>query len=251
MLRQKVCILFPLSVCCILVQATFVLAFSIPERLQFDLTWTGVKAGEAVLETRETADEIQFVSKANSAKWVSAFYYVEDVVTSTLKKVLAKDPGTGFLGMPSHFRIKVIEGKKRKDREIIFDQNAKRVTYIDHLEKGTAEFPLNNLTFDALSSFYYVRTVPLEVGKTVYVEVFDSKKLYSVEVMVLKKETIETPLGTFKTILIKPVMKSEGIFYRKGDILIWLTDDEKRLPVLVKTKVLVGSITATLVGGQY
>jgi hypothetical protein len=46
-------------------------------------------------------------------------------------------------------------------------------------------------------------------------------------------------------------MKSEGIFYKKGDILIWLTDDEKRIPVLLKTKVVVGSITATLIGGQY
>jgi hypothetical protein len=46
-------------------------------------------------------------------------------------------------------------------------------------------------------------------------------------------------------------MKSEGIFYRKGDIFIWLTDDEKRIPVMLKTKVKVGSITAGLVGGRY
>jgi len=50
-------------------------------------------------------------------------------------------------------------------------------------------------------------------------------------VQVVKKEEIETGFGTFKTILIRPVLQSEGIFSRKGDILIWLTDDAKRLPV--------------------
>ncbi len=82
-------------------------------------------------------------------------------------------------------------------------------------------------------------------------EVFDNKKLYKAEVQVVKKEEIETGFGTFKTILIRPVLQSEGIFSRKGDILIWLTDDAKRLPVLLKTKVKVGSIKATLTGGKY
>lgn len=226
-------------------------AFSIPETLKLDLTWTGIKAGEAVMEVKDNGDTVKLVSKANSANWVSKFYYVEDVVTSTLTKADPNDSGVNFLGVSSHYRIKVIEGKNRKDREIIFDQKSKKATYINHLEKEKLDFPLSTITFDALASFYYVRTLPLEVGKTVFVEVFDNKKLYSIEVQVLKKETIETDLGKFKTILIKPIMKSEGIFYRKGDILIWLTDDEKRLPVLVKTKVLIGSVKATLTGGKY
>jgi hypothetical protein len=46
-------------------------------------------------------------------------------------------------------------------------------------------------------------------------------------------------------------MKSEGIFNRKGEMLIWLTDDQKRIPVKMQTKVAVGAITATLVGGSY
>jgi hypothetical protein len=46
-------------------------------------------------------------------------------------------------------------------------------------------------------------------------------------------------------------MKSEGIFNRKGDMYIWLTDDQRRIPVRMQTKVAVGSITATLVSGTY
>lgn len=221
--------------------------FDIPEILQYNLTWTGIKAGEAVLEIKDSGSYIQFISRATSAKWVSIFYHVDDMVISTVKKGSYKN----FVGTPYNYRIKLKEGRHKRDKEIIFDHTAKKVTYINHLDREKAEFGIEDSTFDSLSSFYYIRQIPLEVGKSVFVNIFDSKKFYKVEVQVLKKESVETPLGTFKTILIKPIMKSEGVFYKKGDILIWLTDDEKRIPVLLKTKVVVGSITATLVGGQY
>ena len=68
---------------------------------------------------------------------------------------------------------------------------------------------------------------------------------------VLRREDLKTPLGQFKTVVIQPLLKSEGIFARTGDMLIWLTDDDRRIPVQMKSKVIVGSITATLTGGSY
>ncbi len=82
-------------------------------------------------------------------------------------------------------------------------------------------------------------------------DVFDSRKLWNVEVQVLRREKIKTKLGEFDTIVIKPLMKSEGIFNRKGDVYIWLTDDKKRVPVKLESKVAIGSITATLTGGTF
>jgi hypothetical protein len=80
---------------------------------------------------------------------------------------------------------------------------------------------------------------------------FDSKRLWNVEVQVLRKEKIRTELGEFNTVVIKPLMKSEGIFNKKGDMYIWLTDDQKRIPVKMQTKVAVGSVIATLVRGSF
>ncbi len=233
------------------VPASSCFAFGIPEKLRYDLTWSGIKAGEASLESADNGLYVQFISKATSAKWVSIFYRVEDSVVSTLKRGNDNSLHGVFGAAPYNYRIKLREGKHRRDKELIFDRTARKVTYINHLENERLDFSINDTTFDTLSSFYQVRKMPLEIGKPVFVEVFDSKKLYKVEVQVLRKEVLTTSLGTFNTILIKPMMKSEGIFYRKGDILIWLTDDEKRLPVLLKSKVAVGSIKATLVGGQY
>ena len=222
-------------------------AFKVPEKLQYDLTWTGLKAGEATLEVSENGTGIAITSRAVSAPWVSLFYTVEDVVVSSLRKGQLTINGVSFGAVPASYRIKIREGRHRRDKESVFDLASRKVTYTNYLDKETASFDISGTTLDPLSSFYFVRHVPLEVGRSVHVEVFDSKKFYQVEVKVLKKETIKTDLGTFNTIVIRPLLKSEGIFNRKGDVTIWLTDDERRLPVMLKTKIVVGSVKATLV----
>ncbi|MFA5353610.1 MAG: DUF3108 domain-containing protein [Thermodesulfovibrionales bacterium] len=224
-------------------------AYTMSELLRYDLTWSGIKAGEAVLELKDNGQEAQIISRANSTAFVSMFYRVEDVVIATLRK--GQSLVAGFWGVPRNYRLKTREGKQRKDKETIFDPSGRKATFINHLEPEKVDFDLDLPALDPLSCFYYIRGLPLEVGKSVYVAVFDSKKLYKAEIQVLKKEIIETSLGRFNTILIRPVMKSEGIFSRRGDILIWLTDDDKRIPVLLKTKLSVGSVKATLTGGKY
>jgi len=221
------------------------LPFAVPETLNYDLTWTGIKAGEASLEIRDEGSEMKIISTARSAKWVSMFYTVNDVVESMLSK---KNPSTG---QPVNYKINLREGRNRKNKEVIFDYRNLKALSIDYLDKERAEVEIPARVFDSLSSFYYVRTLNLEVGRSVYVTVFDNKKVWNIEVQVLRKEKIEVPAGEFNTIVIKPLMKSEGVFYRKGDIFIWLTDNEKRVPVMLKTKVKIGFITARLVGGMY
>lgn len=223
------------------------IAYTIPERLEYDLTWAGIKAGTASLEIVENGPYIQLISRAVSSQFVSVFYKVDDLAISSLKKETNK-----YLpGIPYNYKLKTSEGRHKKDKEVYFDFSTKKATYYSYLDKEQQAFDINENTMDALSCFFYVRHMPLQVGKSVFVEIFDNKKLYRAEVQVIKKEEIRLPLGTFKTILIKPVLLTEGIFSRKGDILIWLTDDEKRLPVLLTTKVKVGSIKATLTGGKY
>lgn len=222
-------------------------AFTIPEKLVFDLTWTGVKAGTATLEIVNDKEQTKIISTARSADWVSVFYKVDDRIESLLKKTR----NVSMIGLPENYRVKLREGRHRRDKEVIFDHAKRRATFIDHLGAEKKTFTIGENTLDPLSSFYYIRTMKYEVGKSVYVDIFDSKKLWIVEVQALRKEKIKTELGEFDTVVIKPLMKSEGIFNRKGDMYIWLTDDLKRIPVKMQTKVAVGSVTATLVGRTY
>jgi uncharacterized protein DUF3108 len=80
----------------------------------------------------------------------------------------------------------------------------------------------------------------------VSVPTHDNRKSYDMEVKVHKKERVEVPAGKFDCILVEPMLKSEGVFKSKGSILIWLTDDDRRIPVLVKSKVPIGSISVSL-----
>jgi len=221
-------------------------ALTVPEKLVYDMTWTGIKAGTATQEIIDEGDSIRIVSIARSADWISVFFPVEDRVESLLAKVPPPQ-----LGLPRDFRMKVREGKHRRDKEIIFDHGKGKARYIDHLNGEKVELEIGKNTYDPYSSFYYVRTLPLEVGKSVFVSLLDNKQLWNVEIQVLKKEKLDTILGKINTILIKPLMKSEGIFQKKGEIYIWLTDDARHIPVKMKTKVAIGSITATLVGGKF
>jgi hypothetical protein len=172
-------------------------------------------------------------------------------VDDRIESILSHNPSFCPIGQPVQYRIKIREGRHRRDKEVVFDRNSNKAQYRDYLKNEKKEFDVPPSVFDPISSFYYLRTLKLTVGEPVYVTIFDSKKVWNVEVQVLRRERITLPTGTFDTIVVKPNMKSEGIFYRKGEIFIWLTDDVKHIPVQLQTKVAVGHITATLVQGIY
>jgi hypothetical protein len=216
-------------------------SFIVPERLEYDLKWQGIKAGTAVLEIKEDIGGTRIVSTAKSAKFISLFYLVDDRIESVVEKGL----------YPVHYSIRLKEGRHRRDKEIIFDRKAGKARHIDHLKDEKKEIDLPDNVFDPMSGFYHMRTQKLSVGSPFFIKVFDSKRVWDMEVKVLRKERIETAIGTFDTIVVKPLMQSEGIFYRKGEILIWLTDDEKKIPVRLSSKVKIGSIVAELTGGSF
>ena len=226
--------------------ATHSVPFSIPEKFIYELTWTGIKAGTASLELRNEGEQVKIVSTAQSAPFISTFYKVDNLVESTL----LRESLESFF-QPSRYRLKIREGRYRRDKEVIFTHGNNKVVYIDHLKNEKKEIDITQPVFDPLSGFYHIRTLKLSVGQPVHLTIFDSKKVWDIEVQVLRKEKVTLPTGTVNTFVIKPMMKSEGIFSRKGEMLIWLTDDGNRIPVKMQTKVAIGSITATLVRGFY
>lgn len=222
-------------------------AFPIPERLEFEVSYTGIPAGRAVQEATMEGDELHIVSTARSAAWLKLFFPVDDRIES----ILVGTAQPHFIGVPRLYRERIREGWTRYHKEAHFDHQKLEVNTKDFLKKSETTKKISSKTYDTLSSFYFFRTISLQVGSSYFIDIFDCKKLWNTEVKVLRREEIETPLGKFKTVVIQPILKSEGIFARTGDMFIWLTDDERRIPVLMKSKVKIGSITATLVGGSY
>jgi len=85
------------------------------------------------------------------------------------------------------------------------------------------------------------------VGDTSRFAAVSGKKRYELKVLVHGKEELETAIGKVKTIKVEPVLDGDGIFNSKGRIFIWLTDDDKRIPVLMQCEIALGSIKAKLV----
>jgi hypothetical protein len=239
--------LFLFSALSVTVVAPDASAFRVPEKLVYDLTWGGIKTGTATLEITEENGLVRIVSTARSVGWVSLFYTVDDRIES----ILSAPAPHAAIGDPQRYRVRIREGRYRRNKEIVFDKSRRRAFYADNLSGDRAEIAVRPQTFDPLSSFYYFRTLTAQPGRSVFVPVVDGKKAEDVEVQVIKRERIHTKLGDFDTIVIKPLLKSEGIFNRRGDMYIWLTDDEKRIPVQMRTKVAFGRVTATLTGGEY
>jgi hypothetical protein len=222
-------------------------AFPMPERLEFEISYSGIPAGRAVQEVTMEGSEVHIVSTAKSADWLKLFFPVDDRIES----VLVKGAPPQYIGVPRLYRERIREGWTRFEKDAAFDCELLNVNTRDFLNKTETSHKITRRTFDTLSSFYYFRTVALQVGTSSFIDIFDCKNLWNTEVQVLRREQIKTPLGTFNTIVIKPLMKSAGIFARTGDMHIWLSDDERKIPLLMKSKVRIGSITVTLVGGSY
>ncbi|HEY6839279.1 MAG TPA: DUF3108 domain-containing protein [Geobacteraceae bacterium] len=217
-------------------------ALTVPEKLIYELSWTGITAGTATQEIAEEKGLLRTVSTARSADWLSVFYPIEDRIETTLSRT-----PSSHLGQPLHYHMHISEGKHRRDREINFDSHLSKAYYKDNRSGEKAVVPINDKTYDIYSSFYYIRFAPLEVGKSVFVSIIDGKEAWNLEVQVVKKEKLKTKFGTMNTFLLKPMVRKEGVFENKGDVYIWVSDDERRLPVKVQVKVVIGSITGTLV----
>ena len=104
-------------------------------------------------------------------------------------------------------------------------------------QRGYEELPSVSQPLDDASFLYFVRTVPLEVGKTYTFNRYFRPDRNPVIVKVIRKEKITVPAGTFDAIVVQPIIKSQGIFAEGGEAHMWLTDDKRHMMVQFKAKV--------------
>ncbi len=219
-------------------------AFVSGEKMTYSVSWSKIlQAGIAVMEVRngETVRDrktLQLISRTHSVGMVDVVYPVRDMVES----IVDADDLRSIA-----FTLKESHGTRKRAREMTFDRENSTVRVI--INNGVPEtHTVPERVLDALSSLYYVRTrQDFIVGKPIIVDVHDSGKTWAIEVHTLGRETITTPAGEFKTIMVKTYPKYEGVFMHKGEIFIWITDDDRKLPVLMKSKISIGSIIATLI----
>lgn len=216
--------------------------FFVGERYTYTITWLNIKAGTAVLEVAGSAgasEPIRFLTTARSSPMVTKFYPVDNRVESVV------DPGTL---LPKEMTFRRREGKRKNDFHYVFDQKRGSVSAT---KDGSVEtLPIPRETQDAISCLYFVRTkLAFTPGASLVMNVHHDKKTYKLEVRVEAIETVRGPWGSVEAARVLAVMPFQGIFLNEGNVRVWFTTDEQRVPVRMKAKVVIGSIVADLIDG--
>jgi hypothetical protein len=210
--------------------------FGAGEKLVFSVQYGLVTAGEATLEVRNLAAIdgrpcYRIVSDARTNDFFSKFFAVRDRYESYMDTTSLYS-----LRYEKHVR----EGKFKRDEAVDFNQTTHRAVYKDKT------VPIPPRTQDVLSALYYVRTLPLEVGQSISVANHTDGKNYPLVIKVLGREHVKVDAGEFDCIIVEPILRGPGVFTQQGRLTVWLTDDRRRMPVIMQSKVVIGHVAAIL-----
>ena len=204
------------------------------ETLDFNLSWTRISGGSARMTIAPlNGDRYRITSVGKSSAFFSRFFKVRDEIESIVSRET-------FSTLQYHKRLD--EKGRRKDELTVIDPSKNLAT-----RKGKViEVP--EQVFDPLSLIYYLRTLELTAGTTHHFTLLADGKMYTVSASVTGRETLTTPAGRFECVVVEPKMEAgPGVFRDDQNRLrIWFSDDERHLPVRIRSDVNIGAITATL-----
>jgi uncharacterized protein DUF3108 len=210
--------------------------FAVGEKLSYSAKLGMLNLGSGTLEVAsiDTVRGVESFRLRFRLRGKNAFYSLDDVLESWV--------GTSDL-ISRRFLQDFVENDKPTKRlyEIypdsgFFRQHGRDTTF------ATPAAPLDDAGF-----FYFVRVTPLEVGKKYTYDRYFRKDKNPVTIEVLKRERMELPDGTtVPCLVLHPVIDAKGLFSKRSDTRIWLTADERRLPVQIRTKFPFGTITLRL-----
>jgi uncharacterized protein DUF3108 len=202
------------------------------ETLRYAMTILGVAGGEMTLTASRAELEgrpaYKFEMSAVSNAFLSKFFLVRDAIVSWIEP-------RSFHSL--RFEKHTVEGKRVKDELAEFDYE-RRVVH----SEGKA-IPLEEATLDSLSSVYYLRTLPLEGDKPIEFQVFSGQPR-ALLVELKGRETITVPAGSFQTIRVEPTSTGAGLMGK--NLVLWLTDDVRKIPVQLQSKLKVGTLVGKL-----
>jgi hypothetical protein len=216
-------------------------AFKLGEKLTFQVSYGFVTAGIAEYSIPKIVkiagrDAYNVMFDVSSVSAFDPFYKVRDHYETYI------DVDGLF---PWRFEQHIREGGYSRDFSAFFDQRRGKAKTTE----GSYDIP--KYVNDIVSAFYLARTFDyskMKEGDKVHLENFYKDKVYPLDVVFRGRETVSVKAGKFKCIILEPLVQEGGLFKSEGSIVVWLTEDQLKIPVKVRTKVLIGAINAELMG---
>jgi hypothetical protein len=215
-------------------------AFGYSEKLTYNVGYKFITAGQAVMQIGEQPSTVSgrpcydITFDVRTTPTFDKFFKVRDRYQTYV------DVDGIF---PWRFEQTVREGKYSRD----FSANIDQRTHVAKTSDGSFKTP--PFVHDILSAFYYVRALNLrgaKAGQSFTLQNFYGKDAHDLRVRILGRERVTVEAGTFDCLVIEPLVVEGGLFKNEGRIVIYLSDDDRKIPVKVSTKVLIGSIDGEL-----
>ena len=215
-------------------------AFGYGEQLEYKVGYKFITAGTGyfhiqpnpvVINGRNSYDIRFQVSSLQSLEWL---YKVRDQYRTVL------DVAGIF---PWEFEQHVREGGYKRDFKAYFDQ------YYNAAKTKDTTYVVPDYVHDIVSAFFYVRTMnigSMRKDSVFYLSNFFDNSTYSLGIRIKGKDVIEVEAGKFRCIVIEPMVLEGGLFKSEGSIYVWLSDDDRKIPVKVATKIPIGFVEAKL-----
>ena len=222
-------------------------SFLLGEKLTYTVSWKIFDAGIATLNLVD-----RFHAQNEDLYRIRATVRSTGIVATLFTVVDTFESNVAVADFCSRRIVKNIqEGHRRRTTTVDFDQRGLQARMEDTdlsrpgLPPKHSESTIPACVQDVISAFYFVRTRDLKVDETFRFPINDGGKTYDVDVDVQAVETVKTPAGTFQAYRLEPKVFG-GLFKNKGRLFVWLTNDAERIPVQLKARIAVGTITASL-----
>ncbi|HEX8983899.1 MAG TPA: DUF3108 domain-containing protein [Bryobacteraceae bacterium] len=215
------------------------------EALSYSIEWRFIHAGNARLVWQAANDGQDGWSTQlhlESAGLVSRLFKVNNDYTSRLNNRLCIASSL----------LRASEGSRRRETSVTFDAARRKANSVERdLVKNqtlSQEIDIRPCEHDVVGALYVLRSMRLEPGQSTEVAISDGKKAVMAKVEAQERETIKTDSGTHKTIRYEAFLFNNVLFRRSGRLFVWLTDDDRRLPVQIRVRLpfYVGTVTLQL-----
>jgi hypothetical protein len=208
--------------------------FGVGERAEYSVKYGPFSVGSGVMEVAEM-DTVR-----GNETWHTIFRIRGGVPGFRVNDRMESWMDVRTLASLRH-RQELSEGSHERERQFdIFPDSG------FYIEAGKEPAPTVLLPLDDGSFLYFVRTIPMEVGKEYSFDRYFRPDRNPVRIQVLRRERIRVPAGEFETVVVRPIIKARGVFSENGRAEVWLTDDDRRLMVQMKSHLKFGSLSLFL-----
>ncbi len=219
----------------------FLVGLTIGERLEYDAKFSFINIGTMTLEVKDTLryndvlcyDIISILKSASGLRWLFSIDDTLEVYTSCDDLI------------PYFCRERINESGYLRVNDLFFDHDSNYVSY-----DGSERIAIEDGTRDLLSFWYYLRSIPMEEGDKISIDVHSSKENHKIECFVRERERVKTKAGEYEAIRVEPQTEGKGIFGAGGGMEIWYSEPD-RLPVQIRASMKVGSVLFRLKGVSY